>query len=284
MICTGCNIEKVETDFYLYKEKNGQVKRRRRCIDCLIAAASARKKKNKKPKELKPVIVKIAAPIVEKKKRGRPRIYPISNQIDSKVVKLKDNTKIVSTYQNEKRGSKFVPNDFIQCTKCFEIKPAEEFYIQNKKNGRRQRRCKPCYNAQSNERARKKGWDNLDYRTEPNEWISNEQRDIVHQILKNLGWSYNSEKEIWYKHLHNRMNIYKNEEGEWVNIKPIKKVEILPKINYRTGRGELKLDMHRIIELRNENVPFKAIAAEMNCTPETIKNRIKKYKQQCQGS
>lgn len=153
-----------------------------------------------------------------------------------------------------------VPEGYKKCGKCEEVKPFCDYYTVGKSKSL-VKVCKKCYNK----RQTRDVWDNLDYRVNPNEWISDEQRDVVHQILRTVGWSYNPEKEIWYK------LPLKDEQGNW-NIKfspPIK--------NKRPSKEIIQLNIDEILKYREQGLSYAKIGNIYNVSHVTIKDRLIKY-------
>lgn len=170
------------------------------------------------------------------------------------------------------RGPKIAPKSFTEekqfCKGCQMDLPLSSFYIHHQTNTI-YTKCKDCHNR----RARKSAYDNMDYRSEPGEWISEEQRDIVFDILKKIGWSYNSIQNIWYKIPEDKSKIYKDKSGKWINILNKKK-----KISNRgANRPRLNLPMNEIMKMIYEGQPYKVIAAKFNCSDTTIVNRVTEY-------
>lgn len=232
--CKICGEEKPDDQFYFFQNADGVPRRRHRCKICISKREGARYWKKKG----------VVIPTVETPKRGRPYVC------------------------NEENPT----GEVKECSKCGQTKPITHFYIMNKRNGRRQRRCKICYNESS--RPDIKGvWENLDYRTNPGEWISEEQKDVVHKILYAIGWSYNAGANLWYKIPKQKDIIYKDKDGKWHNING-RKFRQRPK---NSGRKKINLDMEEVFRLSREGMSYKKIAEHFNISYNTIKNKILEY-------
>jgi len=153
-----------------------------------------------------------------------------------------------------------IPEGYKKCGKCEEVKAHSEYYKVGKSKSM-VKICKKCYNR----RQSKDVWEKLDYKPYPNQWICDEQRDVVHQILKNLNWSFNPEKQIWYK-----LPI-KDKDGKWnITFKGPVKVIRKPKEN-------IILNVDEIVKYREQGLSYKKIGDIYNVSHSTIKDRLMKY-------
>lgn len=148
------------------------------------------------------------------------------------------------------------------CSKCGIEYPVSHYYTTTRTK-KPIRKCKTCYNR----RPPKSAWQNLDYRTQPNEYISEEQKDIVHMIMRNIGWSFNPDKGIWYK------LPLKDENGNWnIVIKPKEPVKkFVPK------RETIQLNVNEILQHRANGLTYNQIASIYSVSHTTIKVRVKQY-------
>ncbi len=109
------------------------------------------------------------------------------------------------------------------CTICKVDKPIEEFatyFHSTQQKMRTRRQCTSCCYARSREykrnmrlKLKEKGlpyqerfsklldeFQSKDYRQNPNEYICDEQRELVHIMMENmLGWTWNEDTKIWSK-------------------------------------------------------------------------------------
>lgn len=211
MECTGCKIEKPLSEYYLYKEC-GQIRPRRRCIECIKAAAAARKKR-KAVVEVKIKKPKITPPITEKRKRGRPRKYPIPYQNNSYGVNFEDNTKIVPIPKKEILDPIIVSNEEVAktkiCTKCGIEKHMKQYYA----NRNVCRRCilteEKIYRTEKRQEELEEQGGSMRVPTKAGEYTDELQRKNTYEILTLMGWSYNQELNMFYK-----LPI-KDSEGNW---------------------------------------------------------------------
>lgn len=84
-------------------------------------------------------------------------------------------------------------------------------------------KCRPCYNLYTYERVRKfnnekKYWgesipfySNHDVKPKPGEFLDEEQKQHVTNLLNAIGWIYNQDKNIWY----DKKEKIRNSNGEW---------------------------------------------------------------------
>lgn len=162
--------------------------------------------------------------------------------------------------------NEIVPEGFKKCNKCQEIKAHSEYYRVGKFKSL-VTICKKCYNK----RQTRSVWEKLDYKPNPNEWTCDEQRDIVHQILRNLNWSFNTEKQIWYK------LPFKDKDGKWnITVKEPVKVKRLSKEN-------IILNVEEIVKYREQGLSYAKIGDIYNVSHVTIKDRLMKYYRNGQG-
>lgn len=148
------------------------------------------------------------------------------------------------------------------CIKCGIEQPLNQYY-RTGRNKTHIKKCKTCYNK----RPVKSAWENMDYRTQPNEYISDEQRDIVHSIMEQLNWSFNPDKGIWYK------LPLKNENGKWnIVIKPKPPVK-----KFIPRREPIQLNVNELIQHRANGLTYVEIASIYNVSHATIKKRVKQY-------
>lgn len=236
IVCKICNESKPEDQFYFFQNDDGVPRRRHRCKKCISKREGARYWKKKG----------LVIPNIEYKKKG-PKI--VSNEeIDNPTGETKE------------------------CSSCRITKPITQFYIMNKRNGRRHKRCSVCYNASSRPKL-KDVWSNLDYRTQPGEWISEEQKELVHQILRTIGWTYNAGRNLWYKIPKQRDIIYKDKDGLWHNLNTRRFKRKVGNV----GRKKIQLDMEEVIRLSTGGMSYKEIAKKFNTSYNTIKNKVYEY-------
>jgi len=91
-----------------------------------------------------------------------------------------------------------------RCTKCGEVKPVDEFYLQS--NNYYLSYCKKC----DRERKRMRYQKVEKIFNAPNKYSSDEQRNDTFKIMTILGWQYNSTNGVWYKEGIKDMN------GNWI--------------------------------------------------------------------
>jgi len=82
--------------------------------------------------------------------------------------------------------------------------------------------CRECYRAYMGKKSRetiseKKYWGEEvplyapgQVKVMPGVWDSEEQKELVHNILRTIGWKHNQEKDIWFD------NKIRNRDGEWL--------------------------------------------------------------------
>ena len=108
------------------------------------------------------------------------------------------------------------------CTKCHNEKLLSEFYYR-RKNNRSETRCKECCKEES-----KKQYKGRNHATnnqymcipeQPGTYKNEFQKQETFEILYKLGWSYNEEKNLWYKGIKDKDGIWNFPAG-WVKINP----------------------------------------------------------------
>lgn len=193
MICTGCKIDKPETEFYLYKEC-GKIKPRRRCKECLKSAAIKRSRL-KKPE-------RIITPIV-----------PKPSKIDFKVPNFEPKVKVVPTPQKEKKVPKIEDNEVSEngklCIKCNIRKTDKQFYA----NRNVCRRCiltaEKVNRSEKRQQILEEQGGSFRIPTKPGVYSDELQQRNTYEFLTLLGWTYNEESNMFYK-----LPI-KDSEGNW---------------------------------------------------------------------
>ncbi len=239
MVCKICNVDKPETEFYLFQNRNAEPRRRHNCKTCISKRETKRYHK-KKGKAIDSIHMIDKHQPIEDRRRGRPAAA-------------------LSTDVNEETRI---------CGACKKVFPIS-FYYRIGKCKTLSKRCKTCYNR----RELKNGWENMDYRKQPGEWISTEQRDAVFEILRTIGWSYNELNGVWYKIPEDTTQIYKNKLGNWFNLNSKKKRTK----HINSGRKKMQFDMEEVMTKHNSGMTYVELAQHYKCCTATIRFRIHNY-------
>jgi hypothetical protein len=119
-------------------------------------------------------------------------------------------------------------DDEKQCTSCDVTKPISEFY--KRKSGYINRICKECYNGWRDNLYEDKFFDKSHrVRPTPGQFINELQKKSTFDILIALDWSYNEEKNIWYR------LPKKDQDGNWHGLIPF--IDEKPKRSRKDNPG-----------------------------------------------
>lgn len=169
--------------------------------------------------------------------------------------------------QKEIIQPQIVSNEVIKtktCKGCNQDLPINNFYFLRTVKCYTNK-CKKCYNVYKRPES---AWDILTYKANPGEWDSDGQKEIVHSILKAIGWSYNEEKDIWYK------KGIKDENGVFENLKPYIAQR---RDNYN---NPVILNLEQVYFEYQKGKTFTQLALKYGCSKNTIAGRIYKYKRE----
>ena len=90
-----------------------------------------------------------------------------------------------------------------RCPHCQLTKSVDEFSKRNKQFSTLSSWCKKCTSNKINEnyhyRTKVKDVDDFPVYNEPNLYYNEEQRNQVFEFLNTIGWSYNDDRQIWFK-------------------------------------------------------------------------------------
>lgn len=117
------------------------------------------------------------------------------------------------------------------CTKCGIEKPVSQFYKNTSHGKSLFKACKICERARQKIRDEENFFDAIHrVYNEPGKYSSELQRQATFDILKALGWSFNEEKNLWYK------TPLKDKNGNWALIYSKQKKQ-------RKSRASLEYDI-----------------------------------------
>lgn len=236
IICNKCKVEKELNQFQTYWHSTQQKHRtRKECTECMYKIRN--EKRRLKRKETKLIEVSIPTEIIQ----------PVVPELEIEL-SIDD-------------------SNYKKCNTCFEIKPIEKFYFQNKKLGKRFGRCSECElekDRQERLELVKEQNGAIRIKSKPNEYYDEYQKEYTFNILKAIGWIFNEEKGMWWK------PGVKNEDGTFVNVKP----------NRYKYNKPLTDDQHRdMIMLRKKGMRVGEIAGYIGASDASVSRWLKLYEQ-----
>lgn len=155
--------------------------------------------------------------------------------------------------ENKKKWKMKIKTDkeFRRCPMCNDIKKISTSFYLNRKTGRVARvNCKLCESRLEKEKAQeyiKETFGGNRIPPKPNTYTNEIQRECTFNLMKSLGWTFNTENNIWYK------PGIKDKNGNFKISKDKVRLHSQSKITY----GELKY----ILELRKQKKTYDEIHA-----------------------
>lgn len=158
------------------------------------------------------------------------------------------------------------------CARCLELKPLTEYYMKGKF-----RICIACVKIEDKEKELRNKIETgggIAIRSKPNTYTNDIQKQVVFEIMDRLGWTFNIERELWYK-----LPI-KDENGQFLNLKKKKRVFVNNQKDafYKKPLTEEKIKIiNQIGELREKGYTLDKISKIVNYSKPTIRKNLKLF-------